>query len=83
MFLRRSLASLARAVYLHFLSVHLGVLPPPNTKKLATLVTTHTFPLGAPPPPNALTHGTPLTLEQVGNVRESRGVRKMAASTCS
>ena len=39
-FLRRSLASLARAVYVHFLSVHLGVLPPPppNTKKLATLL---------------------------------------------
>ena len=47
MFLRCSLASLARAVYVHFLSVHLGVLPPPpHTKKLATLVTTHTFPLG-------------------------------------
>ena len=24
-----------------------------------------------------------MTLEQVGNVRESRGVRKMAVSTCS
>ena len=24
-----------------------------------------------------------MTLEQAGNVRESRGVRKMAASTCS
>ena len=24
-----------------------------------------------------------MTLEQVGNVRESRGVREMAASTCS
>ena len=35
---------------MYILSVHLGVLPPPppNTKKLATLVTTHTFPLGAP-----------------------------------
>ena len=39
MFLRRSLASLARAYKLlvFLLSVHLGVLPP-NTKKLATLV---------------------------------------------
>ena len=37
-----------------------GVLAP-HTKKLATLKTTYTFPHGAtpPPPPNALTHGTP------------------------
>ena len=36
MFLRRSLAQYK---YILFLSVHLGVLPPPpNTKKLATLV---------------------------------------------
>ena len=44
MFLRRSLASLARAYKLHvyvffFMSVHLGAYPPsPHTKKLATLL---------------------------------------------
>ena len=44
MFLRRSLASLARAYKLHvydffFMSVHLGACPPPpHTKKLATLL---------------------------------------------
>ena len=43
MFLRRSIASLARAYKIHvydffFMSVHLGVCPPPpHTKKLATL----------------------------------------------
>ena len=44
MFLRRLLASLARAYKLHvydffFMSVHLGACPPPpHTKKLATLL---------------------------------------------
>ena len=44
MFLRRSLASLARTYKLHvydffFMSVHLGACPPPpHTKKLATLL---------------------------------------------
>ena len=36
MFLRRSLAHIS--YFFFFLSVHLGVLPPPHTKKLATLV---------------------------------------------
>ena len=50
MFLRRSLASLARAYKLHviffFMSVHLGACPPPptlHTKKLATLSTVASF----------------------------------------
>ena len=53
MFLRRSLASLARAVLCTFFVGTFGGLapPPPHTKKLATLMTTHTIPLGAPPPP--------------------------------
>ena len=46
MFLRRSLAQYN---YIHFVGTFWGLAPPPpNTKKLATLVTTHTFPLGAP-----------------------------------
>ena len=56
MFLRRSFA---RAVYVIFCRYIWGLAPP--YQKLATLVTTHTFLLGAPPPPpHALTHGTPL-----------------------
>ena len=39
MFLRRSLASLARAVYVHIFCRYIwGFCPPPNTKKLATLL---------------------------------------------
>ena len=40
--------ALARAVYVHFfVGTFGGSCPPPHTKNLATLVTTHTFPLGA------------------------------------
>ena len=47
MFLRRSLA---QYMYIFVVGTFGGLAPPPNTKKLATLVTTHTFPLCAPPP---------------------------------
>ena len=40
-----------RPQYMYIFVGTFGGLALPNTKKLATLVTTHTFPLGAPPPP--------------------------------
>ena len=51
MFLRRSIASLARAVLCNFFVGTFGVLPSPNTKKLATYASDNThFSTRCPPP---------------------------------